>query len=126
MKTIFECLKQLEISVSSDDVAAAIAQKVSGATIIRNGSRGALWLEPMVEVETDKGRVFHPSRLIPSSKAGAVRRDSRGGRAGGRKGGPWCCHWDWCKTCNWTGSGDCYLVGNYEPSLKKSVGALSS
>ena len=47
------------ISVGADDVAAAIAQKVSGATIIRNGSRGALWLEPMVEVETDKGRVAY-------------------------------------------------------------------
>ena len=33
------------ISVGADDVAAAIAQKVSGVTIIRNGSRGALWLE---------------------------------------------------------------------------------
>jgi formate dehydrogenase iron-sulfur subunit len=44
------------ISVGADDVAAAIAQKVSGVTIIRNGSRGALWLEPMVEVETEQGR----------------------------------------------------------------------
>ncbi len=47
------------ISVGADDVAAAIAQKVSGATIVRNGSRGALWLEPMVEVETDEGRVAY-------------------------------------------------------------------
>ena len=45
------------ISVGADEVAAAIAAKVSGATIIRYGSRGALWLEPMVEVETDKGRI---------------------------------------------------------------------
>ena len=47
------------ISVGADDVAAAIAHKVTGATIIRNGSRGALWLEPMVEVETEKGRVAY-------------------------------------------------------------------
>ena len=47
------------ISVGADEVASAIAQKVSGATIIRNGSRGALWLEPMVEVETEKGRVAY-------------------------------------------------------------------
>ena len=45
------------ISVGADDVAAAIAHKVTGASIIRNGSRGALWLEPMIEVETEKGRV---------------------------------------------------------------------
>ena len=44
------------ISVGADDVAAAIASKVVGATVIRNGSRGALWLEPMVEVETADGR----------------------------------------------------------------------
>ena len=25
--------------------------------LIRNGSRGVFWLEPMVEVETDKGRI---------------------------------------------------------------------
>ena len=47
------------ISVGADEVAAAIASKVSGATIIRNGSRGALWLEPMIEVETAKGRVAY-------------------------------------------------------------------
>ena len=47
------------ISVGADAVAAAIASKVAGSTIIRNGSRGALWLEPMVEVETDKGRVAY-------------------------------------------------------------------
>ena len=47
------------ISVGADDVAAAIASKVGDSTIIRNGSRGALWLEPMVEVETDKGRVAY-------------------------------------------------------------------
>jgi len=43
------------ISVGADAVAVAIASKVGGSTIIRNGSRGALWLEPMVEVETNKG-----------------------------------------------------------------------
>ena len=47
------------ISVGADLVAAAIAAKVSGAMIIRNGSRGALWLEPMVEVETEKGRIAY-------------------------------------------------------------------
>jgi formate dehydrogenase iron-sulfur subunit len=47
------------ISVGADDVAASIASKVGGSTIIRNGSRGALWLEPMVEVETEHGRVAY-------------------------------------------------------------------
>ena len=48
------------LSMGADDVASAIAER--GGTdiqIIRNGSRGMLWLEPMVEVETDKGRVAY-------------------------------------------------------------------
>ncbi len=47
------------ISVGANEVAEAIASKVLDATIIRNGSRGALWLEPMVEVETSKGRIAY-------------------------------------------------------------------
>ena len=43
-------------SVGADDVARAITEWAveSGADIelVRNGSRGALWLEPLVEVET--------------------------------------------------------------------------
>ena len=49
------------LSVGADDVAEAIAReaKARGANvrIIRNGSRGMLWLEPLVEVATDKGRI---------------------------------------------------------------------
>ncbi len=47
------------LSMGADDVAAAIAKAAPDATIIRNGSRGMLWLEPLVEVETDKGRVAY-------------------------------------------------------------------
>lgn len=48
-------------SVGADDVARAITEWAveSGADIelVRNGSRGALWLEPLVEVETPEGRI---------------------------------------------------------------------
>jgi len=37
------------VSVGADDVATAFA--AAGATVKRNGSRGMLWLEPLVEVE---------------------------------------------------------------------------
>ncbi|KAB7744846.1 formate dehydrogenase [Nostocoides sp. F2B08] len=37
------------VSVGADDVATALAQ--TGVTVRRNGSRGMLWLEPLVEVE---------------------------------------------------------------------------
>ncbi|HEX6150626.1 NADH-ubiquinone oxidoreductase-F iron-sulfur binding region domain-containing protein [Nocardioides sp.] len=43
------------VSVGADDVAAAV--EAAGAQVVRNGSRGMLWLEPLVEVETDAGRV---------------------------------------------------------------------
>jgi formate dehydrogenase iron-sulfur subunit len=45
-------------SVGADEVAAAIA-RLPGVEIIRTGSRGLLWLEPMIEVETASGRIAY-------------------------------------------------------------------
>ncbi|WP_236795377.1 NADH-quinone oxidoreductase subunit NuoF [Amycolatopsis sp. GM8] len=42
-------------SVGADLVAKAF--DAEGATVVRNGSRGMLWLEPFVETETERGRV---------------------------------------------------------------------
>ena len=47
------------ISVGANEVAAAIAALIPSAEIIRNGSRGALWLETLVEVETPAGRIAY-------------------------------------------------------------------
>jgi len=47
------------ISVGADDVASAIAKIDSSIEIVRNGSRGALWLETLVEVETPSGRIAY-------------------------------------------------------------------
>jgi formate dehydrogenase iron-sulfur subunit len=51
------------VSVGADDVAIAIARqaKASGDSIqiIRNGSWGATWLEPLVEVEVDGSRIAY-------------------------------------------------------------------
>ena len=48
-------------AVGADEVADAIVAEAASrkidVKIIRNGSRGLLWLEPFVEVETPKGRV---------------------------------------------------------------------
>ncbi len=48
-------------SVGADEVAAMIAESaaagVTTVEVIRNGSRGMLWLEPFVEVQTAAGRV---------------------------------------------------------------------
>ena len=48
------------LSVGAQEVADAIGkQGGKDVQIIRNGSRGMLYLEPLVEVETDKGRVAY-------------------------------------------------------------------
>jgi len=50
-------------SVGADAVAQAIAAEAEArneaVTIVRNGSRGMFWLEPLVEVETDAGRIAY-------------------------------------------------------------------
>lgn len=49
------------LSLGADQLAEAVQQEIEqrglDATIVRNGSRGMLWLEPLVEVETAQGRV---------------------------------------------------------------------
>ena len=47
------------VSIGADEVAAAIARIDSTIEIVRNGSRGALWLETLVEVETPTGRIAY-------------------------------------------------------------------
>ena len=43
-------------AMGADEVAAALAT-VEGVTVRRNGTRGMLWREPLVEVETNRGRI---------------------------------------------------------------------
>jgi formate dehydrogenase iron-sulfur subunit len=51
------------VSVGADAVARAIEQQIVArridAQVVRNGSRGLFWLEPLVEVETPQGRVAY-------------------------------------------------------------------
>ncbi|HLR77586.1 MAG TPA: NADH-ubiquinone oxidoreductase-F iron-sulfur binding region domain-containing protein [Burkholderiaceae bacterium] len=51
------------LAVGADQVAAAIrtqaAQHGLDIQVVRNGSRGMLWLEPLVEVETGRGRIAY-------------------------------------------------------------------
>ncbi|MCB1462686.1 MAG: NADH-quinone oxidoreductase subunit NuoF [Nitratireductor sp.] len=50
-------------ALGADDVAAAIVREAKArdldVTLVRNGSRGMIWLEPLVEVETPQGRVAY-------------------------------------------------------------------
>jgi len=51
------------LGVGADETAAAIASEAQRRNIdirlVRNGSRGLLWLEPLVEVETPRGRLAY-------------------------------------------------------------------
>ncbi len=70
-------------SVGADDVARAIvtrAREVGLAVeIVRNGSRGAYWMEPLVEVDSAAGRVGFANvtvEQVPALLAGAVLPDA--------------------------------------------------
>jgi NADH:ubiquinone oxidoreductase, NADH-binding (51 kD) subunit len=51
------------LSLGAESVAQALAREIEkrrlDATIVRNGSRGMFWLEPLVEVETGEGRIAY-------------------------------------------------------------------
>jgi len=51
---IYVPLDSAAIALGADEVAAAIGSR---AEVVRNGSRGMVWLEPLVEVETAAGRM---------------------------------------------------------------------
>ncbi len=63
MITIYVPSDSTAVSVGADEVASALyvaAQKAkTEIKVIRNGSRGLYWLEPMVEVATAEGRVAY-------------------------------------------------------------------
>jgi formate dehydrogenase iron-sulfur subunit len=67
------------LAVGSDEVAAALA---GHADVVRTGSRGLFWLEPMIEVETPEGRIAYgpvevddiPGLLADGLLTGAARR----------------------------------------------------
>ncbi|MFZ3495987.1 formate dehydrogenase beta subunit [Streptomyces sp. 5.8] len=62
-------------SVGADAVADALqraaAEAGTGIELVRNGSRGMLWLEPLVEVETPRGRVGY-GPVSPSDVPGLL------------------------------------------------------
>ncbi len=56
MTQVFVPRDAAALAVGADDVAAALA---GHADVIRTGSRGLFWLEPMIEVETPAGRIAY-------------------------------------------------------------------
>ena len=71
---IYVPLDSAAVSLGADAVANAIVAEAAARKIdvqvIRNGSRGMVWLEPLVEIETDQGRVGFSN--VDASQAGAL------------------------------------------------------
>ena len=61
------------VSVGADEVAAAF--EAAGAQVVRTGSRGMLWLEPLVELDTDAGRIGFPN-VTPDDVAAVLAGDA--------------------------------------------------
>jgi formate dehydrogenase iron-sulfur subunit len=61
MSKIFISQDSAVVALGADDVASKVlaASASSDVSIVRNGSRGMFWLEPMIEVETQNGRVAY-------------------------------------------------------------------
>ena len=63
MTRIFIPADAQAVALGADRVAAAVARsaqaKSTASTIVRTGSRGLFWLEPMIEIETPTGRVAY-------------------------------------------------------------------
>ena len=63
------------VALGADRLAMRMAEALKArdldAEIVRNGSRGLYWLEPMVEVETAKGRVAY-GPVKPSDVDGLI------------------------------------------------------
>nr|CAD6432166.1 formate dehydrogenase [Rhizobium sp. Q54] len=61
--TIFVPRDAAALALGAEKVAEAIAAEVAArgldARIVRNGSRGMFWLEPLVEVRTERGRIAY-------------------------------------------------------------------
>lgn len=59
--TIYVSRDSAAVSVGADEVAETIKQEAEAAgqdvLVVRNGSRGMLWLEPLIEVATPGGRI---------------------------------------------------------------------
>jgi formate dehydrogenase iron-sulfur subunit len=103
MRRIYIPCDSAALSVGADAVANAITEQITrrglDAAVIRNGSRGMFWFEPLVEVETEQGRIaygpvpvestpslfdagfldggVHPLRLGPTDEIPYLRKQER-------------------------------------------------
>ena len=66
------------LSMGAEAVAAAVKSEIAGrgldAVLVRNGSRGMMWLEPLLEIETPEGRIGY-GPVSPSDVKDILRVD---------------------------------------------------
>lgn len=71
--TVYVPCDSAALAVGADRVAQRIADEAArrglAVTLVRNGSRGLFWLEPLVEVRTERGRVAY-GPVTPSDVTG--------------------------------------------------------
>jgi formate dehydrogenase iron-sulfur subunit len=69
------------LSIGAGEVADAIAARLpDGVSLVRNGSRGLYWLEPLVEVDTSQGRIAY-GPVTPDDVEGLFAADLLSGGA---------------------------------------------
>jgi formate dehydrogenase iron-sulfur subunit len=77
MKVYVPC-DMAALSVGANAVARIISEQISlrrlDATVVRNGSRGMFWLEPLVEVDTPRGRIAY-GPVTPEAVSGLFDAD---------------------------------------------------
>jgi formate dehydrogenase iron-sulfur subunit len=71
MTRVFVPKDAAALAVGADAVARAIARAAPEAEITRTGSRGAFWLEPMVEVQGEVGRIAY-GPVTPADVPGLI------------------------------------------------------
>ncbi|MGG7567166.1 NADH-ubiquinone oxidoreductase-F iron-sulfur binding region domain-containing protein [Rhodovulum sp. DZ06] len=69
---IYVPLDTAAVAMGADQVAEALAKAAPAATIIRTGSRGMLWLEPLVEVDRGDGVRVGYAEATPDQAAAIV------------------------------------------------------
>src|SRR5579859_1003984 len=71
--TVYVSRDSAALALGADRVATAItaeaARRGQPVRVVRNGTRGMLWLEPLVEVATDKGRIAY-GPVMPEDVSG--------------------------------------------------------